>query len=123
MSVKPVVLVIGLAALILPSSALSQEGLDIRGGVFSEQDLYEDDGGIGVALPKPNRSSRFEDIRENLNKRPGPRDNLPRQLIDKALQLNLGQTGNDISHSLDAIHNINEALKIKQERLDAEQLN
>ena len=112
---------LGLTTLTLPSTTLGQEELDIRGGIFSEQDLYEDDRGTGVALPKPNSGSRFEDIPGSLN-RPGPRDNLPRQMIDKALQLNLGQTGNDISHSLDAIHNINEALKIKQDRLDAEQL-
>lgn len=95
--------------LLYSTSTQAEEGtIDIRGGIFEGR----------IDTQPHERESRYEDIRKNRVDR-NPRNKPERQLADQVLDATVdGTTANTAKHGLDALQNINEAIEIRQHRLE-----
>lgn len=98
----------------------------MRGGVFADKLKTDSFDYSKVGDPRmterivPKRESRYEEIRENRIDR-NPRHNEIRQPLDRALDVTLGgNLSTDIQHGLDAAMQINEAVRIRNERVNGE---
>ena len=80
----------------------------MRGGIFEGQ----------MDTQPHERKSRLEEVRQNRVDR-NPRNVPERQIVDGVLDATVDSaTANTTKHGLDAVQNINEAIQIRNKRID-----
>jgi hypothetical protein len=124
--------------LVIAEDEIDVSGVEVKGEFFSDSEpssksKFEGDYDVvpELELEQPRQAkeisnyrqkSRFEEVRRVRESKPNrnPRAVTERSGIDTALDYNLHhQTGNDVKHGLDALQNINEALLMRQKRVEA----